>query len=177
MSETTLATKKTRKAAYYIKSIIGLAIMLFFGYLPAPAPMTHLGMVVLGQFIGLLFLWTFVDMVRPTFAGIVMFGFIAQQIYPNSFALAGVYEAGMQSIGNWCTVIVIALLIFCEVLNETGIIRRVAFWFLTRKTAPEKSMGIYIYVPPVRTRCWYLYGRRHCSGLHAGSGKGDFLHA
>ncbi len=141
MSETTLATKKTRNAAYYIKSIIGLAIMLFFGYLPAPAPMTHLGMVVLGQFIGLLFLWTFVDMVWPTFAGIVMFGFIAQQIYPNSFALAGVYEAGMQSIGNWCTVIVIALLIFCEVLNETGIIRRVAFWFLTRKTARRSPWG------------------------------------
>lgn len=58
--------------------------------------------------------------VWPTFAAIISFGFIAKDIYPGSFAMAGVYEAGMQSIGNWCVVIVIALLIFCEVLNETA---------------------------------------------------------
>ncbi len=141
MGSQTLVPKKTRNTAYYIKSIIGLAIMIFFGYLPAPAPMTQLGMVILGQFIGMIFLWTFVDIVWPTFAAIVLFGFIAKDIYPGSFALAGVYEAGMQSIGNWCTVIVIALLIFCEVLNETGIIRRVAFWFLTRNTAKRSPWG------------------------------------
>jgi sodium-dependent dicarboxylate transporter 2/3/5 len=89
MSDSTLATKKTRNAAYYIKSIIGLAIMLFFGQIPAPEPMTQLGMIVLGQFLGLIFLWTFVDMVWPTFAAIILFGFIAQQLYPNSFAMAG----------------------------------------------------------------------------------------
>jgi sodium-dependent dicarboxylate transporter 2/3/5 len=141
MSETTLATKKTKNAAYYLKSLIGLAIMLFFGYIPAPAPMTQLGMIVIGQFLGMIFLWTFVDIVWPTFAAIIMFGFIAKEVYPGSFALAGVYEAGMQSIGNWCTVIVIALLIFCEALNETGLIRRIAFWFLTRKTAKRSPWG------------------------------------
>lgn len=141
MSGTTLAAKKTRNAAYYIKSIIGLAIMLLFGYIPAPAPMTQLGMVVLGQFIGLIFLWTFVDMVWPTFAGIVFFGFIAKQVYPGSFALSGVYEAGQQSIGSWVIVIVIGLLLLNEVLSETGIVRRIAFWFLTRKAARKSPWG------------------------------------
>jgi hypothetical protein len=41
MSENTLVAKKTHNAAYYIKSIIGIAIMLFFGYIPAPEPMTQ----------------------------------------------------------------------------------------------------------------------------------------
>lgn len=141
MSETNLATKKNRSTAYYIKSIIGLAIMLFFGNIPAPAPMTHLGMVVLGQFLGLIFLWTFVDMVWPTFAAISLFGFIAKDVYPNSFSLAGVYEAGAQSIGSWVVVIVISLLIFNEALVETGIIRRIAFWFLTRKSAKKSPWG------------------------------------
>jgi len=141
MSEKTLAAKKTRNAAYYIKSIIGIAVMLFFGYIPAPAPMTQLGMTVLGQFLGLIFLWTFVDMVWPNFVAIILFGFIAQQVYPKPFALAGVYEAGAQSIGNWCVVIVIGLLLLNEVLNETGIIRRVAFWFLTRKAARRSPWG------------------------------------
>lgn len=132
---------KAKDTAYYIKSIIGLAIMVFFGQLPAPAPITQPGMALLGQFIGLIFLWTTVDMVWPTFAAIVCFGFIATDIYPNSFALASVYEAGMQSIGNWCVVIVIGLLIFCEVLNETGIVRRMALWFLTRKLAKKSPWG------------------------------------
>lgn len=136
----TLAAKK-KDTAYYIKSVIGLAIMLFFGMIPAPAPITQVGMVVLGQFIGLIFLWTLVDMVWPTFAAIVLFGTVATQVYPNSFALASIYEAGMQSIGNWCVIIVIALLIFCEVLSETGIIRRIALWFLTRKIAKKSPWG------------------------------------
>ena len=141
MSHDTALTAKKRNTAYYIKSIIGLAIMIFFGMLPAPAPITPAGMAVLGEFIGLIFLWTTVDMVWPTFAAIVLFGFHATEIYPNSFALASVYEAGMQSIGNWCVIIVIGLLIFCEVLNQTGIIRRVALWFLTRKTARKSPWG------------------------------------
>lgn len=141
MSELAKAQSKTKDVSYYIKSVIGLAIMIFFGYIPAPAPITQVGMVVLGQFIGLIVLWTFVDMVWPTFAAIVLFGFVARDVYPGSFALAGVYEAGMQSIGNWVVVILIGLLIFCEVLNEAGIIKRIALWFLTRKTARRSPWG------------------------------------
>ena len=137
----TLEKKKNKDAAYYIKSVIGLAIMAFFGYLPAPEPITEVGMTVLGQFIGLIFLWTLVDLVWPTFAAIVMFGTVAFQVYPGSFALAGVYEAGMQSIGCWVVVIMIGLLIVCEVFNETGLMRRIAMWFLNTKTAKRSSWG------------------------------------
>lgn len=137
----TALEKKPRDTGYYIKAVIGLAIMIFFGMIPAPAPMTQTGMKVLGQFIGLVFLWTTVDMVWPTFAAIVLFGFVATDVYPNSFALASVYEAGMQSIGNWCVVIALGLLLFCETLNQTGLIRRVALWFLTRKTAKKSPWG------------------------------------
>ena len=141
MSELAKQANKTKDAAYYIKSVIGLAIMIFFGYLPAPEPITHAGMVLLGQFIGLIFLWTTVDMVWPTFAAIICFGFIATDIYPNSFALASVYEAGQQSIGNWCVVICIGLLLFCEVLSQTGLIRRIALAFITSKTAKKSPWG------------------------------------
>ena len=141
MAELTNTRSKSKNTAYYIKSVIGLVIMIFFGYLPAPAPITQVGMHVLGQFIGLVFLWTFVDMVWPTFAGILMFGFVAQSVYPNSFAMHSMYEAGSQSIGHWVTVIVLNMLILCDVLNETGIIKRVALWFLTRKIAKKSPWG------------------------------------
>lgn len=126
---------KKKSTGYYIRSVIGILIMFLFGLIPAPAPLTQTGMAVLGQFIGLIFLWTTVDMVWPTFVAIVAFGFVAVDVYPNSFALASVYEAAEQSVGNWVTVIVIGLLLFCEVLAETGLIRRIALAFLTSKFA------------------------------------------
>ena len=43
------SNKKTAK--YYIFSAIGIAIMLFFGYLPPFGTVTELGMKVLGIFI------------------------------------------------------------------------------------------------------------------------------
>ncbi|MCD8099672.1 MAG: anion permease [Oscillospiraceae bacterium] len=137
----TTLESKPHDTSYYIKSIIGLAVMVFFGMLPAPAPITQTGMMLLGQFIGLVFLWTFVDMVWPTFAAILMFGFIAVDVYPNSFALASIYEAGQQSIGNWVTVIIICLLLISDVLDECGLIRRIALWFITRKIAKSSPWG------------------------------------
>jgi sodium-dependent dicarboxylate transporter 2/3/5 len=143
MSELTkkATTPRKKDVAYYIKSAIGIAIMVFFGLIPAPAPITQTGMILLGQFIGLIFLWSTVDMVWPTFLAIALFGFIATDIYPGSFALASVYEAGMQSLGNWCVILVFGLLLICDVLSETGIIRRLALWFLTRKVAKRSPWG------------------------------------
>ncbi|SHI03665.1 solute carrier family 13 (sodium-dependent dicarboxylate transporter), member 2/3/5 [Sporobacter termitidis DSM 10068] len=129
------APKKTRDALYFVKSIIGLAIMIFFQYIPAPAPITPTGMAVIGMLLGLIFLWTFVDIVWPTFAGILIFGFHAFAIYPKSISLAGIYEAGAQSFGNWCVVFIIGCLLLTLALEEAGTIRRITMWFLSRKFA------------------------------------------
>lgn len=69
-----MANSKQHSIAVYIHSAIGIAIMLFFQYIPAPAPITPAGMAILGQMIGMIYLWTFVDMVWPAFVGIVLFG-------------------------------------------------------------------------------------------------------
>ena len=39
-----------------IHTVIGLAIIFFFGFIPAPAPITPLGMKTLGLFIGTVYL-------------------------------------------------------------------------------------------------------------------------
>lgn len=130
----TLVQKK-KDASYIVKSLIGIAIMIFFQFIPAPAPVTQAGMAVLGQFLGLIFLWTLVDMVWPTMFAIVMFGFHAFAIYPNSFQMHGIYEAGTQSFGNWIVIFVIGCLLLCVALQEVGSIRRLALWFVSRKFA------------------------------------------
>ncbi len=138
MAETlTQGTKRKKDTGYYIRAAIGICIMIFFGMIPAPAPITQTGMIVIGQFIGLIFLWTTVDMVWPTVVAIVLFGFIAMDVYPASFALASVYEAAAQSWGNWVVVLVLGLLLLCEVLSESGLIRRIALAFLTSRFAKK----------------------------------------
>lgn len=132
-------------SVYILKAAIGIAIMVFFRFIPAPAPITSVGMAVLGQFIGLIYLWSAVDMMWPTFVAIVLFGLDAMVIYPNSWQNAGIYEAGQQSFGNWVTVFVIGCLLICYALQKVGTIRRICLWFVTSKTA-RKSPWMFTFM-------------------------------
>ena len=62
----TVLSKKDKM--YYIHSIIGLLIMFLFGLLPPFDPVTPIGMKFLGIFLGLVYLWSFVDMGWPILA-------------------------------------------------------------------------------------------------------------
>lgn len=67
------ANKKERMTL--IHSVIGVAIMIFFRFLPLSLPeVTPVGMEVLGIFIGTLYLWTFVDPLWGSLISIVMVG-------------------------------------------------------------------------------------------------------
>jgi sodium-dependent dicarboxylate transporter 2/3/5 len=139
------AIQRTKDGAYYVKAVIGLAIMIFFQFIPAPAPITPAGMALFGYFIGLILLWSFVDMVWPTFVAICLFAFQAFDIFPNSGQMAGIYEAGIQSFGNWITLFMLGTLVFCYALGEVGTIRRITMWFVTRKYA-KKNPWTFTFV-------------------------------
>ena len=49
-----------------VHGAIMLAIILVIGNLPAPAPLTQLGMKMLGVFIGVLYGWTVAGLLWPT---------------------------------------------------------------------------------------------------------------
>jgi len=82
--------KLSKDKKYYIHSAIGLAIMFLFGFLPPFDPVTPLGMKFLGIFIGLLYLWSTVDMGWPIFAAFVALVTLdcmpITQIYTSAFA-------------------------------------------------------------------------------------------
>ena len=134
MNEATSASPNKIQRSYFF-SAIGIAIMLLFPLLPAPEPITPAGMTVIGLFIGLVFLWSLVDLLWPTFIAIVLFGTVAQDVFPDSFQNRGIYEAGMQSFGNWIVLFVLGCLILTVALHKVGTIRRIAFWFMTREFA------------------------------------------
>ena len=122
---------------YLVKAVIGIAIMVFFRFIPAPEPITDVGMAVLGEFIGLIYLWTAVDMMWPTLLAMVMFGFDAYAIYPSSWQLSGIYEAGQQSFGSWVVMYYLGCLLIVHSLNKAGTFKRICMWFITRKVAKK----------------------------------------
>lgn len=103
---------------------ITVIIMLGFGYLPAPAPITSVGMKVLGIFLALLYGWTFSGLVWPSLLGMVVLGM------SGATTLKEIFTAGF---GNDSTIFVIFMMIFLAVIENMGITDYLANWFITRK--------------------------------------------
>ena len=55
-----------RKPSYWIHMIITIGLMFFFGFIPAPEPITAYGMKILGIFLGLVWGWSFCDLAWPS---------------------------------------------------------------------------------------------------------------
>ena len=120
----TAIAKKTK--SWYIHSALVNAWTFLFGLLPAPAPITPLGMQVLGIFVGMLWGWVFVDMVWPSILGLMALGLTSYTTVLDSFA------AG---IGHRITLQVIVALLFGAYLSQYKLDETMAFWFVSRKIA------------------------------------------
>ncbi len=62
----TVTTKRPIDVKYLINSAIGIILMFGFGLIPAPAPVTPVGMQVAGVFLGVIYLWTTVEIFWPS---------------------------------------------------------------------------------------------------------------
>ena len=112
------------KAAYYIWTIITIALMFGFAYLPPLGALSPLGMQVLGIFIGLLVGWLSVGFVWPSLLAIVALGLT------DYTSFTGAFKAGF---GNNTTVIILLMFIFAAYLNQAGVSDFIAKWFLSRR--------------------------------------------
>lgn len=69
--------KKERKydAKYFVKVIIGFIIVWCFGLLPAPEPMTAVGMRLIGIFFGTIWLFSFAGVIWPSIMAVLAVGY------------------------------------------------------------------------------------------------------
>ena len=121
MAEAIGRSKKT--ISYYLHMIITLLLMFGFGLFPAPEPMTALGMKVIGIFLGLLYGWTTCGLIWPSLLGMI------------ALALSGalsIKEVLIGGFGNETTLLILFLLIFAAAIEEAGVSRSIAMWFVTR---------------------------------------------
>lgn len=104
---------------YYINCAIGIIFMFGFGYLPVIEPLTDVGMKVMGILIGLIWLWSTVDVGWPTFAA------FAALLLTGCMAATDIYSA---AFANLTVVICLFLLLTVAPLGESGIFNYVTNW-------------------------------------------------
>lgn len=137
---------------YCIHTLIGLTIMAFGRYFPAPSllvettdkltklglesvdgmtliTITPIGMTVIGLFFGVIYLWTFADTLWPSFMGVVLLGM--SNYGPMAMVLS-------KFMGNPMTVLIFFLFMFAAVLIKSNLSAYLARWFMTHKMIEGK---------------------------------------
>ncbi len=104
-----------------IKILVCLGIALVFWFLPAPAPMTQIGVRVIGVFIATVVLLSTVDTVWPAILGVVLLSLTG--VTNLNGAIAG-------SLGNWVIYFVLMTFILTHALNESGFTNRMVAKFM-----------------------------------------------
>ena len=120
---------RSKNLGYYVKSAIGIAIMLLFGYLPAFGAVSPLGMKVIGVYLGLIFLWSTVDMIWPSFVGLFILGL-------NGYStIGGLISSGW---GNATNVYIALICIFAYFIIKAGVSDIMVKSIVSRKFAKGK---------------------------------------
>lgn len=118
------ASGKAVSKMYYAHTAICLFIMFAFGQLEPFAPLTPLGMNLIGIFLGVLYGWIFIEIVWPSLAGILALGII------------GGYKPMMllnKSFGDPIVQMMFFIFVFCATINYYGLSKFISLWFITRK--------------------------------------------
>ncbi len=125
----------------WIFTVIGVALVLLGGFIPPLFGLTALGMQVVCIFVGTILLWMFVSVTWPSLLCII--ALILSPLYTYSSALNG-------SMGGWITSFVLFSSMVTYALRQTGFLRRVAVWFVTRpfaKKNPWLFLGLLFLAP------------------------------
>lgn len=117
---------RNKNLSYYINSAIGVCIMLFFGYLPTFSTVTPMGMKILGIYIGLLYLWSTVDLIWPSLLGLIVTGFSGYN------SVSGLLSAGW---GDGTNVYIWLICLFAYFITKSGVSDNIVRGIMSLKIA------------------------------------------
>lgn len=124
---------------YYIHCAIGCILMFLFRFLPAPAPITSLGMQMIGIFIGLIYMWSFVDTLWPSVMG--LFALCLSDYGTTTSIIAS-------SFGNSTSALMLLFLALVAVIEECDLAGYLSNRFLSIKKFAGR--------PWLFTLCWLI---------------------
>lgn len=119
-----MSAKPSKNTKYFIHSFIGIVVMFGFGLLPPFAPLTPLGMKYIGILLGLIYLWSLVEMLWPSIMALVAV------ILTGQFSGAAITP---KAFGGDTIILVILSLAVIYALANTGMFNYVTNWLLSRK--------------------------------------------
>lgn len=121
------------KKMHYLDAAIVMILMLGFGFLPAPDPITPLGMRVLGVLLGCLYGWLRGSIIWVSLAGLIMIGFVTGTKVDQTLATG---------FSNNTVLIILASYLFCGGLQKSNLMDTVSKLILKRKFAKRSPWGL-----------------------------------
>lgn len=124
MSAQTIKTPNQKTKMYYVHSAIGLAIMFGFGFLPPFSTITPYGMDMLGILLGLIYLWSVVEVGWPCIMGLIAY------LILGDMAIGDLISKGF---GNKTVMISVFAVGFTVAIAKQGIFEYITNWILSCK--------------------------------------------
>ncbi len=118
------ADGKEKNAKYYINSAIGIALLFGFGFLPPIAPLTALGMKYIGILLGLIWLWSTVELLWPSILG------LAAIVVTGTISGTAITA---RAFGGDTIILTILAMAVVFAIGKTGALDYAINWFLKRK--------------------------------------------
>ena len=104
--------KQSKNTSYYVKSAIVVAIMFIFQFLPPVGQITELGMKVLGIYIALLYGWSAVNIVWPSFLALFFLAFSGYDTVGHLIT---------SGFGNATNVYIMLICVFSFFVTQSGV--------------------------------------------------------
>ena len=102
---------------FYLNLVAMILIMFVFRIITPPEGLTSEGLAVVGVFFGVLYGWLFIDMIWPSFMGLVVLGMTLPQ--PMDTVLGGAF-------GNNTFLLLLSFCMVASIINSAGIAEYVA---------------------------------------------------
>ena len=123
-------TAEMKDLRYYIYLAIVIILILGAGFFPAMEPLSQYGTTIVIMFVGLIFGYMKFGMTIPSFMAMISLGL-------NGIG-ANVAEVLKDSIGHSVVLYVFAILIFAQMLQDSGLANKIINWMVTRKVTKGK---------------------------------------
>lgn len=118
--------KQDSTAVFWVKILIGLFFMFVFGLVVPPiAPITRMGMQIIGIFIGIILFLSWFEMTWPPLLA------IPAVVFTGYIDTSGFITA---MLGNTNVFQMIMLMTLCFAIRQSGAGNIIASWFITRKS-------------------------------------------
>ena len=120
----TARSAKQKRDLSLLHYLITVSMMLIIGSIPPAAPITALGMKIVGIFAGMVYGWSTIGLIFPSLLGLSLFAVVGQTPISQLF---------MEGFGNSVVVLLIFIFIFAAAITHAGIGEFIATWLITRR--------------------------------------------